>query len=88
VVTHELLTGAGVVVVVVVVVVEHGLFVQTGSPELLQTQVLSQEPVKTVPGVHPPEPDPVEPPAQELGQNPSDPSTWSPDAETLVLHHG
>ena len=86
-VTQELAGAAVVVVVVVVVVVEHGLFVQTGSPELLQTQVLSQEPVKTVPGVQPPVPV-VEPPVQELGQNPSEPSTWSPAAVTLVLHQG
>lgn len=66
--------GAAVVVVVVVVVVvpEQMLLVQTGSPALLQTQVL-QSTLNTEPGVQLPD---VLPPApgHELGQNPKEPS--------------
>jgi len=82
-----------VVVLVVELVVElvlHGLLVQTGSPALEQTQVLPHSPVKVVPGVHPPvlPPELLLAPGHVLGQNPSEPVTWSPEAVTLVEHHG
>jgi len=89
VVTHPELGAA--VDVVVVVVVEQMLLLQTGSPALLQTQVL-QSMLNTDPGVQPPDPpDPPEDPdapGQVLGQNPRDPSICSPAAVTLVLHQG
>jgi len=77
-------------VVLVVELVLHGLLVQTGSPALEQTHVLSHVPVKVVPGVQLPvlPPELLPAPAHVLGQNPSEPVTWSPDEVTLVEHHG
>lgn len=87
-VTQLVLLLVEVVVVVVVVVVEavvvvvvevvelpvQGLFVHTGSPEELHTQVLPHSPATIVPGVQPPvDPEPPAP-GQEEGQVALDPS--------------